>query len=80
MYPFQPVMAGEGCSELKSQIQRSINNGFAYLATAVSDRGLTLMFTVKQTGEWQIIGVDNDLSACVVAQGTDWVFAMERAL
>lgn len=73
-------MAGEGCLKLKSQIKKSINNGFAYLANAVSDRGLVLMFTVKQNGEWQIIGVDDDMNACVVAQGTDWVFAMQQGI
>lgn len=76
-YPFQIAMAGHGCGTLKKMLSESLSSGFAFLSTAISSKGLALVFLVEQSGNWMILGVDDTESSCIVAQGTNWVFAME---
>jgi len=75
-FPFSPVMAGQGCGLLKEALGQSFNDHYAFTATAISDRGLSIILFTRRDGNWHIIGVDENLQACIVARGTDWVWAM----
>ena len=74
-FPFYPVMAGQGCGASSDIFKAHFERGFAFLATAISNKGLSLVIFINADGAWQIVGVDQNLSACVVARGTDWAFA-----
>jgi hypothetical protein len=53
---------------------------YAYLATAITDSNIVLNFYTRADSGWLILGIDNDLNACILAQGYDWQFALERSL
>jgi len=80
MYPSKPVMAGSYCKPLKSQLITALKSGYAYLATAIDSRGIVLVFFINREGFFQIVGVDDNQSACVLVQGSEWRFAMERKI
>lgn len=79
-YPFQIAFAGKGCNNVKVEVGNTLRAGYAYLATAVTSRGLVVMFFINRAGEWKILGVDDDLNSCVVASGEYWNFAYEQGI
>lgn len=78
-YPFSQVMAGVGCAPFKHVIAQKIRSGFAVLSTATTNK-IAVVFVVNRNGDWQILGVDDDESSCVIAQGTEWRFMWEREI
>lgn len=67
------------CADAKALMAASMRAGYGYLATAISDRGFVTQFYLDMnTGRWLMLGVDNDLKACVLLNGTDWRFALVR--
>lgn len=56
-----------------------MQSGYAYMATAVMNPDIVVQFYLNQRGDWQVIGVDNDVNACVLLHGYDWGFAIVRA-
>lgn len=53
---------------------------FAYLATAITQGNVVLNFYTRADGTWIILVIDNDLNACVLIDGYDWQFALERRI
>ena len=66
------------CSPLNDMLKNMLaERQLAYLATSITNQGNVLMYFVNRQGEWVMIGVDNDLKACILLEGQDWTFAIE---
>lgn len=76
-----PAVAGFGCEKIKPAFLKALQNGFAYTATAAERSGFAAsLFINVRTGQWLIIGVDDDLNACTLMQGQDWQWALTRTI
>lgn len=74
-----PAAAGFGCGKIKPAFLAALSNGYAYLATGAERSGFALnLFLNVNTGQWLVIGVDDNLNACTLMQGQDWRWALQR--
>lgn len=69
------------CQRLDSLLKIIIGQrNLGYFADAIDNTGTVHMwFMSRERREWTAITVDRDLTACIIAQGTDWHFALEPA-
>lgn len=59
-------------------MKETLQAGYGWLSQAVSSNGYVIQVYTKETGEYKIIGIDNDLNACVLIAGDDWKFVFLR--
>lgn len=53
----------------------------AFLATAIARPGIVLqVFVHGRSGDFTVIGIDDDGRACTLLQGEDFAFAAERKI
>jgi hypothetical protein len=72
-----PAEASMKCSTLDSLLGESIKDGYAFMASAIDTRGITLMFMLRmEDARFRVIGVDNDLNACTMLEGVQWQFEL----
>ncbi|MFA7239003.1 MAG: hypothetical protein WC091_02750 [Sulfuricellaceae bacterium] len=64
------------CLPLASLLNMLIKDQFAMTAIGdVPHRGASIELVINQkTGDWVIFGIDADLNACVILEGTNWRF------
>ena len=72
-YPREIVF---GCLPSKVMMLEQLKSGYAYFSTAIYNKHAVIQLYINREGEWRIMGVDNDLTSCVLMQGTDWTFAI----
>ena len=69
------------CGNVSDVIRENMQDGYAFLSVAVTQQTLVVEFFINMnTGEWRMIGVDEDLNACTLMTGTDWQFALLREI
>ena len=69
------------CGKSSDVIKENLQNGYAFLSVAITQEVLVVEFFINlKTGEWRMIGVDEDLNACTLMTGTEWQFAMLREI
>lgn len=67
------------CGDARSLMGALMRDGYAYMATAISDRNfITQFYLSTQTGSFVVIGVDNNLQACVILRGGEWLWAIPK--
>lgn len=75
-YPQTPSFK---CASAKILIAHHIRSGYAWVATAVERQGFAAsVFVNLRTGRWSVVGIDGDFQGCVLLEGNDWQFALER--
>lgn len=67
------------CAPAGEIMHTLMQSGYAYMATAVMNPDIVVQFYLNQRGDWQVVGVDSDVNACVLLHGYDWGFAVVRA-
>lgn len=72
-YPREIVF---GCAPSKVIMAEQMRSGYAYFATAIMNDKAVIQLYINRQGHWRVMGVDNNLTSCVIMQGTDWVFAV----
>lgn len=76
----KPAYALE-CKPLPDILKKLINNGYAFLAVSIDKRFVVHQFFLNpKTRKWAEIVVSDDLKACILFEGTDWIFAVEEAI
>lgn len=70
------------CSDSKSLIKKMIaEKHLGFLGTAIDDHANVYMFFLNmQTGEWAVLGIKENLTACVLLEGTDWQFILSQVI
>ena len=75
----QPAVAGEYCGSVDVVLNKLLTSHFAYTASMVTEHPFAaLLFVRAEDDMWVIVGVDNELQACIVTYGTDFRFAIDR--
>ena len=76
-----PAAANYKCGTHKEVLMKQLADGYAFVATAITDRGLVIqMFLNLNTGRFRFLGVDENGKSCVVLAGQQWNFIMMRVL
>ena len=69
------------CLPHKEMLPILFKGGYAWVSTAVTDQRYVIqLFINLRTDEWLIIMVDNDMHACIVVNGDNWMNTIERAI
>lgn len=69
------------CAPHKDILSDLFKNGYGWLSTAIThDNRVIQVFVNGKNGAWVIIGIDDDMTACVIAYGYDWLFTIERGV
>jgi hypothetical protein len=54
--------------------------GFAYAGTFIDSHNRVLQLYIHRTGAWLILGITEELEACILVTGKDHQLPFERAL
>lgn len=69
------------CGTHKEVVLKNFAEGYAFTATAITDRGLVIqLFINLNTGEFRFIGVDDDGNSCVTLAGYEWAFVLVQGI
>ncbi len=79
LYPFSSHSA-DSCDSFKATISAAISAGFMPVFTAKTDKRLEVMLLTDASGRWVILGIDENNTACAVAQGDEMQILIERVL
>ena len=76
-----PKPNGSYCAHIDTVLKDIIGTRkIGYFADAIGADGLVHMWFVRSKGrEWVQISIREDLTACIIAEGIDWGFALEPA-
>lgn len=77
-YPSERIFP---CAPAKEVMKKNMQDGYAYLATATEQHGFVIQIYLNlKNGNWKLIGIDKDLSACTMLQGYDWQSFLVRSM
>jgi hypothetical protein len=76
-YPATPHL---GCKPSKQLIKENLVAGYGWLSSSVAKPGIVVMIFIKRTGEWTMIGIDDNLTACTLMGGDNWKFALTQEI
>lgn len=63
------------CAPAKEIMLLTLQQGFAYLATAEEANGIVVQLYIElNNGDWRVIGIDNDMKSCILLNGHNWQF------
>lgn len=70
------------CDELQPMMKYMLaERHLGFLSTAIDNKANVYMFFVNpKTREWAVIGVTESLIACILLEGSDWEFILEKAI
>lgn len=69
------------CAKHKDMALSLMQNGYGFAATAITDQNNVIQLYINtHDGSWIILGVDNDMQACVLVHGLQWYGVKERAI
>jgi hypothetical protein len=72
--------SGLVCSDRKVTQIGLARAGFAYAGTFIDSHNRVLQLYVSRAGAWVIIGITEDLKACILVTGKDHQLPFERPL
>lgn len=74
-----PAEAAFKCSKLKDMLPTLFSSGYGWLSTAdVPSRGMAILVFLSRSGDYKIIGVDENLNACPLIDGSNWIFVLQQ--
>jgi hypothetical protein len=58
-----------------------LTSGYGFLATADGPvEGMAIAIFLARDGKYKIIGIDANLEACPLIEGTNWAFALQQGI
>lgn len=66
------------CTDRKNTQVGLAKSGFAYVGTFITSDNIVTQLYVQRSGAWLIIGITDDMQACVLIIGKEYSFAAER--
>ena len=76
-YPFQ---AKFNCFKTQDLVTSSMNDGYAFMAVAIIHKYLPVIVMLDRSGNFKIIGTDEEDNACLLISGSEWSFAMDSVV
>jgi len=76
-----PAEARYSCGTIAGVFKSLLEDGYAYFSTAENgENGISISHFMTEDGRWKLVGVDKDLNACVIMQGSNWQFLIMRKI
>lgn len=75
-----PAQARLSCGPVSVIYLSLMDEGYSFFSTAAQSEGLAVSLFLDQNNNWRIVGIDNDLNACVIMSGVDWKFLTGRRI
>lgn len=76
-----PSFAVPQCATHNDIVSGLMHEGFGLLSTATTAQMYVIqVFVNDKTRDWVMIGIDNDMNTCLLAQGSNWIYALERRI
>ena len=60
------------CAKYDVQLLAALKNKYSINSIGVSNLGFAVQVFLDRSGNWLMLGIDDDLNACKILQGTDW--------
>lgn len=81
LYPCSNAYAGDNCGPLKEILKKEFTSGFSYMSSAITNFNIPVLFFINTKNRaWEIIGIQDENNACILARGSDWGFAAEKGI
>ena len=78
-YAYPATSPKFNCAPSSSVMKAALSQGFSFMATAIAHNGAVVQFFINvRTGDFIMIGIDDNDSACALMTGYDWAFAFVR--
>lgn len=68
------------CAKAKDVMKLNFTDGYAYLATAIEDRGFVIQLFIKPNGDWRVVGIDDKINGCILLHGVEFTFLQVRGM
>lgn len=66
------------CTDRKTTQVGLAKSGFAYVGTFITSDNIVTQLYIHRSGAWVIIGITDDMQACVLILGKEYALAVER--
>lgn len=67
-----PAQGHFSCMSAKEMMIGLMKSGFAYVANMAGSSGIGIQLYIDPNGNFAIVGIDEDVNACILLQGTDF--------
>ena len=65
------------CVSLKQEHAKLFNGGYAWVFTAITSNYAVIQLFINRSGEFILIGIDDEQNACELMSGSNFIFVLD---